>query len=515
MNLIDESFEPKKTDNSKKTAKIILIIMVLLVIAIIGVMAAIFYIQSTTLKLYIDGAINEKVKEMMVVEEDGTIYFPIRDISAYLGYESFRGDYTDKSEDSSKCYIQSENEIANFSLNSNKIYKLNISENNENYQYYYADKPVKSINGNLYASIDAIEDAFNISFTYNTKNQRIYIYTMPYLIQTYSTRVLDYGYEKISEKFINQKTVFNNMLIVTKNQDKTYAVIDVNGKDVIEPKYDYIEYLPNTGDFLVKSNNKVGIISANKETKVQIIYDNLELIDSDAGLYLAKREDKYGVIDSRGNIKVYIEYDEIGIDITKFEKNDIKNKYLLSNGMIPVRKDKLWGAFDKNGNQILNFEYDSFGYVASSNKDAINLLIIPDYDVMVACKNKKYTLIGILGDELCKPILDDAYIIISSGKKHYYMNYNNITGVDIEEFLDQIGVKTNKNSTQNNEKNEEENKDNETEENNVVNNNENDGDNNGVEEESEPRDEEVIDEEMQQDEYTEQEIQDSEGMEEE
>ena len=48
-----------------------------------------------------------------------------------------------------------------------------------------------------------------------------------------------------------------------------------------------------------------------------------------------------------------------------------------------------------------------------------------------------------------------------------------------------------------------------------INNNEIDGDNNGVEEESEPRDEEVIDEEMQQDEYTEQEIQDSEGMEEE
>jgi len=103
-----------------------------------------------------------------------------------------------------------------------------------------------------------------MSFTYDTEKQRIYIYTMPYLIDTYTSRVLDYGYEKISDNFTNKKTVLNNMLVVTKNQDKIYAVIDVKGNVIIEPKYDYIEYLPNSGDFLVKSNNKVGIISAKK-----------------------------------------------------------------------------------------------------------------------------------------------------------------------------------------------------------------------------------------------------------
>ena len=37
MNLIDESFEPRKKDNSKKIARIILIIIALLVIAIIAI----------------------------------------------------------------------------------------------------------------------------------------------------------------------------------------------------------------------------------------------------------------------------------------------------------------------------------------------------------------------------------------------------------------------------------------------------------------------------------------------
>ncbi len=450
MNIIDESFETKKTDKSKKIAKIILAVIAILVVAIIGIFIALIYIQDSTLKLYVDGSLNEKVKEMMVVENDGTIYFPIKDVASYLGYESYNGEYSDRSEDASKCYIESDDEIANFALNSNKIYKLTISNSNANYDYYYASKPVKAISGKLYASSDALEKAFNISFEYNADKQRVYMYTMPYLIDSFASKVLDYGYEGISDNFTSQKSVLNNMLIVTKNQGKIYGVIDLQGNTILEPKYDSIEYLPNSGDFLIKSNNKVGIISAKKELKIQILYDSLELIDSDSGLYLAKKDNKYGIIDSKGNIKLYIEYDDIGIDNSYFEQNNIKNKYLLDNGMIPVKKDKYWGAFNKNGKQILDFEYDSFGYIASSNKDAVNLLLIPDYNILVACKNKKYALINSAGEEKIGPILDDVYISINSGKKYYYMNVNDQT-FDVEEYLDSVGVKPNsKQTTKNN-----------------------------------------------------------------
>ena len=448
MNLIDESFEPRKKDNSKKIARIILIIIALLVIAIIGIFVAIVYIQDNTLKLFVDGNINEKVKEMMVVEDDGTVYFPIKDVASYLGYQSYNGEYTDKSEEASKCYIENDNEIANFTLNSNKIYKLTLSNNDANYDYYYAKKPVKAINGKLYVTSDALENAFNLSFTYDMDKKKVYIYTMPYLISSYESRVLDYGYEKISDNYTNEKSILNSMLIVTKNQDKTYAVIDLNGNVIIEPKYDNIEYLPNSGDFLVQSNNKVGIISSKKETKIQLLYDSLELVDSDSGLYIAKKDNKYGVIDSKGNIKVYIEYDEIGIDNSKFEQNNIKNKYLLDNGMIPARKDKYWGAFDKNGKVVLDFVYDSFGYIASSNKDAINLLLIPNYNMMVVCQNKKYALVNSSGKTIIQPILDDVYMTINSGKKYYYMNFND-KKINIEEFLDQQGPNSNKNNDEN------------------------------------------------------------------
>lgn len=446
MNLIDESVNYKKKDSSKKVAKIILILIAVIIIAILSVLGVLMYIKNGELKLYIDGNSNDKVKDMMVVEADGTVYFPIKEIASYLGYQSYNGEYTDKSEDASKCYIQNENEIANFVLNSNKIYKLVLENSDGNYDYYYANKPVKAMNGKLYVTSDALENAFNVSFKYDTDNNRVYIYTMPYLIQIYSSKVLDYGYDAISDNFVNQKAVLNNMLVVTKDQGKIYAVIDTKGNAIIEAKYDNIEYLQNTGDFLVTSNNKEGIISSKRETKVQLLYDSLELVDSDSGLYIAEKDKKYGVIDSKGNIKIYIEYDQIGIDNTQFEKNNIKNKYLLDNGMIPARKDKLWGAFDKNGKTLLNFEYDSFGYIATSNKEAINLLIIPDYNLMVVCQNKKYALVNSTGDMVIRPVLDDAYMTISSGKKYYYMNAND-RKINIEEFLDEQSPNMNSSSS--------------------------------------------------------------------
>ena len=122
----------------------------------------------------------------------------------------------------------------------------------------------------------------------------------------------------------------------------------------MEAKYDNIEYLQDTNEFLVKSNNKVGVISAKKQTKIQLLYDDLELVDSDLGLYLAKQDNKYGIIDSNGNVKIYIEYDQIGIDISKFEKNGIKNKYIIASNLIPVKKNNQWGIFNKNGKQLID-----------------------------------------------------------------------------------------------------------------------------------------------------------------
>ena len=404
-----------------------------------GIVGYLVYLQNATLRVYLNGATNEQLKQLLVIEEDGTVYFPIKDVASHLGYESYNGDYTDKSEVQNKCYIQSEYEVANFSLYSNEVSKLDLTENNGNYEYVYSNLPVKAINGVLYAPSEMVEEAFNVSFEYNQDNNRIYIYTLPYLANSYATRVLDYGYTAASETFNNQKAILQNMIIVQKNES-TYGVIDLEGNTILEAKYAQVTYIPEVGDFLVEDNDKIGVISKTAETKIPTMYDSIELIDQEAGLYVVEDEGKYGVLDLNGRTRIYAEYDEIGVDISRFSQNGIKNKYLLADTLIPVKQGNLWGLFDTNGNQLVDFEYDSFGYIASSNKNAINLLVIPDYNVIVACKDRKYTLLNTSGEQLFSAVIaDDIYMQISGGEKHYYITVNNNT-IDAEAYLDQIGV---------------------------------------------------------------------------
>lgn len=344
MNLIEESFQTKEQKKKKRTTKIILIAIIVVFLIIVAIASYLVYIQSTTLKLTLDGQINNSLKQLLVFEDNGTVYVPIKEVASYLGYESFNGEYKDKSESQSKCYVQSKNEIANFTLGSDTIYKLDLTQNNGDYEYVHIKNPVKAINGVLYTTAEGIQEAFNVQFTYDKEANRVTIYTLPYLVQFYTPYVLDYGYAEISETFANQKAILDNMIVVKKEGNKNqYGVIDTDGKALLEAKYGNITYLPNIGDFLVETDRKQGILSKSGQTKVQIIYDSITLMDSDAGLYVASRDRKYGVIDTNGVIKIYIENDQIGVDTSKFAENNIKSKYLLVDNLIPVKKRKLLG----------------------------------------------------------------------------------------------------------------------------------------------------------------------------
>ena len=447
MNLIEESFKTKEEKKKKVATKIILGAIIVVVLVIVGIVSYLLYVQSTILRVTLDGQQNDQLKQLLVFEDDGTIYVPIKEIASYFGYESFNGDYTDKSETQSKCYVQSTNEVANFTLGSDTIYKLDLTQNNGDYEYVHIKNPVKAINGVLYTTTEGIQEAFNVSFTYDQEANRITIYTLPYLVQFYTPYVLDYGYTEMSNIFANQKAILDGMLVVSK--DRAMGVIDTNGKSLLEAKYDNITYLPSVGDFLVQSDRQVGILSKNGQTKVDIIYSSLTLMDSNAGLYIASRDNRYGVIDTNGVIKIYIENDQIGIDTSRFTQNNIKSKYLLADNLIPAKKGEYWGLFDKNGNQVVDFEYDGFGYIASNSRDAYSLLVIPDYNVIVARRDDKYTLLNSSGEMLFGLVADDIYMTISGGERHYWISVNDNL-IDAEEYLESRGIRNQNNSSSSN-----------------------------------------------------------------
>ena len=438
MNLLEESVKAKENDKNKKISKILLVAIVLVILIIISIFVYLSYIKSNVLQLYLDGVVNNKLKSLLVMEEDGTIYVPIKEVAQYFEYDSFNGEYNNPSEELSKCYVQNDNEIANLSLGSKKIYKLDITKkSNTEYQEVDIDEPIEAIDGVLYMTTNAMEKAFNVSFSYD-KNE-INIFTLPYLVNYYESAILNYGYVELSKEYSNNKSILNDILVV-KNQKDKYGAIKVDGNIILEPKYDEILYQYEFQNFIVKSNNKYGIIDSNVQIKVPIIYSSIEVLDRKLGLYIAKNErNQYGIVDGNGNIKVNIENDEIGIDTTKFKENNIKSKYILVDNFIPAKKDKYWALYDKEGNKISEYEYDSFGYIANNSKDIYNLLVIPDYNVFVACKDKKYTLINSSGEELFKPIADDIYMTITNQGKRYYINVNN-RQIDAEQYLDRKGI---------------------------------------------------------------------------
>ena len=224
-------------------------------------------------------------------------------------------------------------------------------------------------------------------------------------------------------------------------------------------KHTDIEFIESTEEFIVKtSENKVGIITSKGETKVKPQYDNLKQIDKDLNLYLATNNGKQGVIEKNGKILIYLEYDKIGIDLTQFQNNDVKNSYLLYDNAIPVEQNGKWGMYDKKGNLILPIEYEGFGCIAgtSSDKTLNNLLVIPDIEGIVVSKkyelekNKSVTMYGIvnsLGKELVPAGVETIYSVTTNGRDEYTMIYNG-TPIDVIKYIgemDKTNIKTNQN----------------------------------------------------------------------
>lgn len=417
----------EEQQKAKKWMKIIGVILGLLLLVVIGLLALMYYIQTTELKISIDTKSNATLKNVLIFEQD-KVYIPIRKFASYVGYNSGNGDYKQYSEDLTKCYVESENEIASFSLGSNKIYKILLDGNND-YEYYEIDEPVKMINDQLYTTIEGAEIAFNISMSYSKEQNQVTIYTLPYLVSYYTAKFQNAGIADNAASFSNQKALLYNMIVV-KNTNGNYGVQGLNGQEILGTKYANIKFVQSTREFIVTTlENKMGIMSYDAKTKISPEYDKIKQIDKDSGLYLVTNNNKQGVVNSNGSIILYLEYDQIGVDITKYASSKIKNQYLLYNKCIPAKKNATWELFDKTGRKITEGAYSdlgcSIGTGNEKDKNSNSVLLVPEYEGIVVNQNNVYGLINCEGKALLPIALQSIYSITSEGEETYYMLYNN------------------------------------------------------------------------------------------
>lgn len=448
MILKDEEELKIKTAKNKKVKRIIIILIILLLMLCMTICVLVAYrvYNPTKITTYIDGKVIpdfDKILDFQTDENGKTqIYVPIREFASYLnsanpefGYRTYKGEYSPKTEEDNKCYtIREEYEVAVYTENSKIIYKMNLQNKSNEYEETYIDKSVFISDGKLYTSVDGIEKGYNVHFSYDEKKKNITIYTLDYLISKYELELQtksigEYGIMTLADdQYSNWKSVFDNLLIV-KNEQEEYGIMRTDDYTfVLEPQYDNIEFITNSSSFLVQSNSKVGLFSKEGKRKIDLLYDEITLMGRDSNLYLIKTNNQYGVVDENGKIIIYPQYEKIGIDVSNYSYNGVKNGYILLDELIPVYQSKKWAFFNKEGENITkDFKYENIGCSSIRTENNVYpLLEISEKKVIVVeNENKKYSFMNITGNDSILPfVFDEIYIKVNSGEPSYWMINN-------------------------------------------------------------------------------------------
>ena len=187
MEIIGTNYEEKQK-KSKKIMIIISVIIVILFLISIGLFGTIYYLKSQQFKFIVNGTVisNNAMSDDLFIFENDKVYVSLRDISELIDYKYYNGGYKQYTEDATKCYLESKNEVATFEKDSTTIYKTPTEE--IDYTYFTLEEPIKRINGKLYISSKGLTVACNLQMSYNKEANNITIYTLPYLTNYYISK---------------------------------------------------------------------------------------------------------------------------------------------------------------------------------------------------------------------------------------------------------------------------------------------------------------------------------------
>lgn len=464
-----ENQRDKEINKSKKIIIGIIVLLCILMVATVGIILAIGNINKSKFKVYLNNAKLQKINDVFVVDENKTVYVSIQDFAALVGYTFNNGEYKHQYfEDTTKCFVTNNSEVASYTLGSDTVYKTlisnskNSSDETTNYEYFSIDEPVKKINNKLYTTLNGISKGCNIAISYDTKQNTVTMFDIAYLVKYYYPKVTNADANEKNPNYSNQKAILYDLVISKDPTTAKYGVRNTKGEVVIGEKYKSISFLESASEFVVTTDSdKVGLISTEGKTQIEPQYDSIKQIymnkqansqDKSTDLYLIESDKKFGIVNGNGKIVVHIEYDKIGIEnANSFIDDDIENQYLLYGECIPVKRNSKWGLLGKNGNVILPIEYDGLGCIMS-NSGGSSLLLVPEYKAIVVRKDKLYGLYNSSGDELIPARVRNMYSITTSGKKEYYLTYDERYEGEILNIIDyltnNVGIKPIENTNQ-------------------------------------------------------------------
>lgn len=161
---------------------------------------------------------------------------------------------------------------------------------------------------------------------------------------------------------ITELSYEKNVLKFEKNGK--YGLINIDGKIVVEPKYEEISSLGyKEKEVLVKENNKYGIIDEKGNQKIKNIYDSIES-DQYYSIEGGYKKSGYIVCNVTNDGYRYGYYDYDGEKVLETEYNQITRLTQVKNTndiYLTVAKNGQVGIFINN-NKIINTQYQSVSY---------------------------------------------------------------------------------------------------------------------------------------------------------
>ena len=180
-----------------------------------------------------------------------------------------------------------------------------------------------------------------------------------------------------NENLVSMFQTENEKYAICVNTEEKYGVTDKEGKQIIENKYSFIQYLWEDF-FIVKNEEKFGIINSSDEKILEFEYDSLqkmnglniiETLKNNEVSYLNKdfkqiakfKEIKRKI--ENNYLKLYSINDKELLYLDK-EGNIVENKNLLNNNLFAKEENGKWGFVNKKGEFTINAKYD---YVTEFN----------------------------------------------------------------------------------------------------------------------------------------------------
>ena len=467
MTLIDERELQDEQQKKDKMFKAIIKIIIALIAIVIVLLICRAVAKNKSFKCVIDGEKKVSISDDILYKdnkgkiylENGKVFISIRELSNTLGYQFYNNEYKKKGEDKSKCQIKVDNIYTSYIGGSNKIYRAIVNnksdeekerkqknnqdefeeiedEANVEFEYFTVEDKVKYINGELYASIEAIKLGFDISMIYTEPNNTLTIATLDYLEG--KAKDIRKDYVPSAEYSYKNKRLLKYGMIVVKDSQGNYGVASYTDKEkagtfVASCKYSKIDFNEGTCTLATTTNTdkKSGLLFLDMqkqqvEKSTTSEYQEMKEITDKFDYFLVKQEGKYGIINENGNTVIPVAFEDIGIKEEKY--SDLTCKYILEGKYVPVKQNGKWGLYSIDGRKIIEPQFEEVGCDLAQSGDSV--VVIPNLKDgvtgIVFLYNREKAFYGVYNADTGEKIaisLTEVFKKTENGEDNYYINH--------------------------------------------------------------------------------------------